>query len=273
MFTGLSLNATRDQIAAARQQNTVSEQGQFTDRYTKAVEQLDQAGDDHLQGRLGAIYALERLARDSPRDQPTIVEILSAFVRTSRPTPTVRVGARSTCPASQPLTPDVQAALTVLGRRNHARDNGARTDLDFTCLDGTILVDLKLRGARLAEAGLEAAFLLDVDLRGADLSWANLRGARVNADLAGADLEFADLRGADLFGDDLRDAHLFKADLRGAKLLRADLRGANLSYVDLRGASLYGADLRGADLTGAIRDARTDVDETSTDSRTRGRWW
>lgn len=51
IFTGLSLNATRDQIAAAREQNGVVEQGQYTDRYTKAVEQLDRTGPDHPQHR------------------------------------------------------------------------------------------------------------------------------------------------------------------------------------------------------------------------------
>lgn len=40
----------------------LSEQGQVTDRYTKAIEQL---GSDKLNIRLGGIYALERIARDS----------------------------------------------------------------------------------------------------------------------------------------------------------------------------------------------------------------
>ncbi|MEV4317828.1 hypothetical protein [Actinocrispum sp. NPDC049592] len=55
VFTGLSLNATRDQVA-------ITEQGQFTDRYSKAVEQIGQQGPEHLQVRLGGLYALERLA-------------------------------------------------------------------------------------------------------------------------------------------------------------------------------------------------------------------
>jgi hypothetical protein len=74
IFTALSLNATRDQVA-------VAEQGQYTDRYSRTIEQLGQQGEDQLQVRLGAIYALERLARDSPRDQSTIIEVLAAFIR------------------------------------------------------------------------------------------------------------------------------------------------------------------------------------------------
>src|SRR4051812_43986332 len=84
LFTGVSLYVTQQQNAA---QNALTAQGQYTDRYTKAVDQLGQSGADRLQVRLGGIYALERLARDSPPDQPTIIEVLSAFVRTNNSLP------------------------------------------------------------------------------------------------------------------------------------------------------------------------------------------
>jgi hypothetical protein len=83
IFTGLSLNATRDQVDVAREDQRVALQGQFTDRYSRAIDQLGEQGPDRLQIRLGGIYALERLARDSPRDQATIIEVLSTFVRTN----------------------------------------------------------------------------------------------------------------------------------------------------------------------------------------------
>jgi hypothetical protein len=47
----------------------LSREGQVTDRYTKAIEQL---GSDKLDVRIGGIYALERVARDSARDHPTV---------------------------------------------------------------------------------------------------------------------------------------------------------------------------------------------------------
>ena len=47
----------------------------MTDRYTKAIEQL--GPDKGLDVRIGGIYALERIARDSPRDHPTIMEVLA----------------------------------------------------------------------------------------------------------------------------------------------------------------------------------------------------
>ena len=59
-------------------QITVTHEGQITDRFTKAIAQL---GDDKLAVRLGGIYTLERIARDSPKDQWTIVETISACGR------------------------------------------------------------------------------------------------------------------------------------------------------------------------------------------------
>jgi hypothetical protein len=57
---------------------SLSREGQVTDRYTKAIEQL---GSEKLDVRIGGIYALERVARDSVRDHPTVIEVLTAFLR------------------------------------------------------------------------------------------------------------------------------------------------------------------------------------------------
>jgi Pentapeptide repeats (8 copies) len=264
VFTALSLNTTRDQVAAAYQQNAVAQQGQYTDRYIRAVEQLDQSGSIHLQGRLGGIYALERLADDSPRDQPAIIETLSAFIRTSRTTLTPAPTApQSTCPPPQPLAHDVQAALTVLGRRNRAHDNNTFIDLTNTCLNGTDLSSLNLRGSNLSGADLTGSALYGANLSGVVLEEASLYGANLRYTvLTGADMRNADLRAYLEYGN-LHGAHLESANLRDAKLYGADLRGASL-----RGAYLYGADLREV-----IHNNDTATSQAMTDVTTVGRWW
>ena len=60
----------------------LTEQGQVTDRYTKAIEQL---GSKEVDVCIGGIYALERIARDSARDHPTVMEVLAAFIREHPP--------------------------------------------------------------------------------------------------------------------------------------------------------------------------------------------
>jgi hypothetical protein len=81
----------------------LSREGPVTDRYTKAIEQL---GSDKLDVRIGGIYALERVARDSARDHPTVMEVLTAFIREHsrepRPQPGPDPPGRPTGPLEQP---------------------------------------------------------------------------------------------------------------------------------------------------------------------------
>lgn len=228
VFTGLSLNATRAQVE-------VTQQGQYTDRYTKAVEQLDQTGPEHLQTRLGGIYALQRLTRDSPRDQPTIVNVLVTFI-----TSTIqRANPTTSCPDR--IAPDTQAALTVLNERD--REHDAHTSPDSR---------MRLLGGCLADSQLAGAYLTEADLGGTDLIEANLTEADLTeAYLTRAYLTRVNLRGANLAGADLRWADLIEADLTAAYLTGANLRGA-----DLAGADLTGADLRGAHLADTNHDSK-----------------
>ena len=79
VFTALNFSLLRRNSEQAdqwqRRTHELTEQGQVTDRYTKAIEQL---GSEKLDVRIGGIYALERIARDSARDHPTVMEVLSA---------------------------------------------------------------------------------------------------------------------------------------------------------------------------------------------------
>ena len=59
-----------------------AEEGQITERFTKAIEQL---GHKEMAIRLGGIYALERIARDSEKDHGPIMEVLTADVRKKAP--------------------------------------------------------------------------------------------------------------------------------------------------------------------------------------------
>ena len=239
---------------------TLSREGQVTDRYTKAIEQL---GSDKLHVRIGGIYALERVARDSARDHPTVMEVLTAFVREHS-----REQGAPSGPDGQEQArlgrPDIQAAVTVVGRRDQKR--GIRLiDLSGADLIGANLSGADLSGANLTGADLHGANLSSTDYfyRGAaDLSGATLTNADLTgADLRGVDLRGVDLRGADLSGADLGAANLSRANLSsvdltgvslsGADLIAANLSRANLSSVDLTGADLHNADVTGATLTGA----------------------
>jgi hypothetical protein len=225
-----------DSRKSAQQTLELTQQGQLTERFTRAIDQLGSTGDDRnprLEVRLGAISALERIAGDSEKDHWPIMEVLTAYVRDT----TSQAGYKPLPPAGGPsVRPryDVQAALTVLGRRKRTYDGEyRRLDLSWTDLRG-----IKLIGD---QAQLQRAILIGAHLDGAMLAGAHLEGAFLqNAQLPTTVFERAHLVGA----------HLTHANLFGSVLVGADLRGANLRGADLSSADLRGADLRGAaDLT------------------------
>jgi Pentapeptide repeats (8 copies) len=237
LFAVGALWFTARNFTLSRRTFELTEQGQVTDRYTKAIEQL---GSDKLDVRIGGIYALERVARDSPRDHPTVIEVLAAFVRehSREQWPPAEPGAE---PQLRTTRPDVQAAVTVIGRRHPAHDqqqiNLAASDLTHANLTGTDLTNVNLFRANLGNTALAGA-----DLSGTNLGSTDLTGADLSrANLTGALLATANLYGALLISANLTDASLIAAKLTRANLLNADLTGANLFRADLS-AAVYSDD-------------------------------
>src|SRR5215211_8816625 len=115
----------------------VNREGQITERFTRAIDQLgktDDKGNKLFEIRLGGIYALERIARESEEDHWPIMEVLTAYVRQHAPWPPeedqqgedVTIDKKSeedsreateTTEVPAPPAPDIQAIMTVLRRR------------------------------------------------------------------------------------------------------------------------------------------------------------
>jgi uncharacterized protein YjbI with pentapeptide repeats len=263
---------TLEQLEQSRNELEINREGQITDRFTKAIDQLgktDEGGSKNLEMRLGGIYALERIAKESYEDHWPIMQVLTAYVQTN---------SHKHEKPQEDLSPpdfDIQAILTVIKRRKLFYKKGEPEPLDLQGAD--------LRGSSaLAKAHLEGAYLQEVDLRKADLEGAYLREARLRgADLQKANLHKADLHrdfhesngvnvyegnSTDLYQANLAEANLLEADLQGAYLESAHLEGASLAKANLvdtvfrrawlqrtclREANLEGANLQGADLQGA----------------------
>lgn len=252
LVSAMSIRYTEESVNATQDQLHIAEQGQITERFARAVEQL---GSDTVDVRLGGIYALERVMRDSPSDHPIVMEILAAFIREHAPRANTPAVDKFKSDGFDRPTTDVQAALTVLGRRNTQND---RPD-DRLNLTGAYLAHAELNKADLTYADLSGADLTSADLTSANLS----RALVVEADLSGADLtdarvDLANLGGANLTGTglvhvDLSGANVSRANLTRAILIESDLTSAgliegNLIHADLTGANLSEADLSSADL-------------------------
>jgi phage shock protein PspC (stress-responsive transcriptional regulator) len=215
------------QLTADRQQATATQdltrQGQASERFTRAVDQL---GSDRPEVRLGGIYGLEQIAQQAPDNRLAVTEVLVAYLHRTSPRPAD--------PTPQPAeslrirAPEVQAALTVLVRRRPLF-NDPRLDLS----------ELDLRGAEVS----------------GQLVLVNNRFGLREGDLRGADLRDTDLRDARFFGVYLYEADFRDADLRGADFERVNPPGNDASDdsypgqvppLDLLDAGIYSADFRDA---------------------------
>jgi uncharacterized protein YjbI with pentapeptide repeats len=164
----------------------------ISNQVAKGFEQL---GSDKTVVRLGGIYGLEGVMNTSMEYHQPVLEALCAFVRDGTIGKTL----------SDHPTTDIQAALTVIGRR---ADGPGRVNFAGANLSGADLTDVKLAYAGLEGANLEHAVLFR-----------------------------ADLERAGLFRANLEHAVLFRANLTGALLFRTKLTGAELTYADLTDAS------------------------------------
>jgi uncharacterized protein YjbI with pentapeptide repeats len=142
------------------------------------------------------------------------MEVLTAFVREQAPAKTLPPnkisGERESKKSLQKrkLPSDIQAILTVIGRRTRTFETGAMEYLELsnTNLQGADLAGAQLQGAYLTGAQLQKALLVGAQFQGAFLGGAQLQETFLGgAQLQGADLGMAQLVGAQLQGGDLTE--------------------------------------------------------------------
>jgi hypothetical protein len=213
-----------------REQAELTREGQVTGRYVEAIKLL---ASDKLAERLGGIYSLERIMRDSGRDHRTVLEVLAAFVRTSAAKDPKNAGD----PPDQKV--DVHAALTVIGRR--PRQSAwplqlRNIDLSWVDLRGYELHGLDfdmttfdhsdMAGCQLAGSSFERSSLKNVSLRDANMFFARF----YRTVLSQADLSRADLAQANMPQTYVHEANFEQANLVGA--YAASVRGLQYDQVD-----------------------------------------
>jgi hypothetical protein len=144
-----------------------------TDLYTKAVEQL---GSEKAPVRLGGLYALERLAQDTPSQRQTIVNVVCAYLRMPYTLPGDPPADDVSDTVADVYRERIQerevrlAAQRILGRHLHPGDNPNNpvetfwTDIDLDLTEAT-LIDLyrcTIRVARFFGATLTGLTSLGV---------------------------------------------------------------------------------------------------------------
>lgn len=262
------IRALERQVLVGQEQLKVVQEGQITERFTRAIEQL---GSDKMEIRLGGIYALERIANDSDKDYSIIIETLTAYVRErAKWRESAELGKdqlldekyftkneeREANIRSFPAV-DIQAVLNVLARRKYRFKEGEDNPLDLSATN--------LRGAMLNWAHLEGAIFVGSQLQKAHLWEAHLE----KASLTFANLSEAFIIRANFEGADLGVSFLIKARLEGANFARANLENAFLLGTRLNGAKFKETNLKGVDLRFATGLTKEQLSEAILDKETK----
>lgn len=279
---GVGLGTWRSIVAADQARTT--HQGHITDRFSKAVEHL---GSDNVTSRIGGIYALKRIAKDSmERDHISVMDVLTNFIRYSphmekqreallsaqrRDFYDVRIkddpefAYENEQPAAPRLIecPDIIAAIETIRTRSEIQKTFEaqqdyfpslkNADFSYLLLNDVDLSGFRLDGVNFKDANITGINLMNVDLSGYDLVGIDFSGAILSGiNLSDSDLEGANLSGVKLNNAKLERTNLSKGNLSDADITGADLTQANLQYVDFTDANLSDANLTNADLLGAV---------------------
>ncbi|MBE9098514.1 pentapeptide repeat-containing protein [Vacuolonema iberomarrocanum] len=238
--------------------------GKITDRISQAI---DHIGSKDLSIRLGGLYSLERIAIDSRRDLPNIIEIICAFIRVSSPSPFIDRRLHSVVTERElskeelnkiveeqfhrpRLTEDIQVGLQILARITQLYKIPEESHLYVT----RNLFGVNVKGAILPDKANLSFFLLDnSQLDYVFASNAVMTRSRVNnSNLRGSLLHKIDLSNSDLSGSHMEHAYLCKAILRETRFLSSRLICANLIEVQAEKANFNQARLKRANFSKAI---------------------
>jgi hypothetical protein len=216
ILVGLFFTALR--LRALEKEAQIAKDGQITERFSKAVEQL---GSENSAVCLGGVYALERIAHDSQYDHWSIMEILTTFVRDKAGWQTEEWNAEMS---------DIDELVSI---------EIARTNLDweeFYEVSG----DFKPRYPHEEKPPKRISIIIQTIM--------TVIGRRALMHEKGRP-DRLNLRRTDLPKNDDEPDNLIIPPCTWANLTGADLRDANLFNTNLAHCTLNGTDLRGVDLS------------------------
>jgi uncharacterized protein YjbI with pentapeptide repeats len=272
-YTAQTQRISQEGLQVNQETLRTTQEGQITERFSKAIDQLGKSGKENLAVRLGGIYALERIARDSVKDHWPVMEVLTAFVREqtrahkTTPNNSPPVSGESADQERERIAADIQAILTVLGRRARTFGNGESQPLNLSMAQ---LKEADFRDAQLQRANFTGAQLQGVNFMGAQLQNIFFRNAQLQGvNFAFTQLQEADFIGAQLQGADFERAQLQRADFLNAQLQNAFFRSAQLQGADFERAKLGGAQLQGVNFREVKNLTQDQIDLACTDENTK----
>ena len=163
------------------------------------------------------------------------MEILTAFVREN---------SNINREPDSKILQDIQAALTVIGRRNTENDpKNVRINLSRANLNGAKFSEAKLDKANFSSANLTKVRFYEVSLTQAIFHDSNLTEARFDeSNLTEAGFSRANLTKAIFSEANLTKAYFFNVNFTGANFFGVNLIEAKLNHADIENADFTGLD-------------------------------
>lgn len=207
----------------------VNQEGQITERFTRAIDQLGATHSDgrkNLEVRLGGIYALERIAKDSVKDHWPIMEVLTAYLVEHAPK---RPSDLMPTSNQRFVTPDTRAILNVIARRHWEYEVGTENTISLVNLE---LSDTELSHAHFKYSQISNTNLNEAMWLGTNFEKACISGSAMNSScFAGSNFEGAQIRLVGFVDSDFEEANMVnvyfeKCNFQGALMHSVQLQGA-----------------------------------------------
>lgn len=239
LLYGLYLNHKR--LQNLEKQTETTEKGHYTERFTKAIEQLGSENDAIV---LGGIYALANLAKDKAETYyTTVYDTLCAYVRNR-----LGISSKDSLDTNslvffvtrkdvtnkevyfKNLPIPIQTIFNILDDRKNQVDND-KYDKKFT----PDFTNTNFASFDLAKTNFDKARLNQTNLKHTNLTRVSFnKSILIETDFEGANLEnviFKDLH--------LIDSNLKDVNLQGALLEDVRINSSNLENTNFRGANFY----------------------------------
>lgn len=256
----------------------LNREGQITERFTRAIDQL---GSDEDAICLGGIYALERIARDSPTDRNHIYDIFGSFLRLRAMRPAISQAEEDFhadnfnpdddygiqyVPGGEGPSVVVQAVISVLGRR-HTYDLSPRRQLNLRSvnlqsvdLSGLWLESMLLNYADFRKALFDQTRIVGCDLERANFERTDISKLRIEDSLirhtnfSNVECYFGDLSNITFDSCDFREATINSTNLAWTRYIVCILHDADLGGCNLSDAKLINTVPYRVNLTSAVLD-------------------
>lgn len=212
----------------------IAERVQITDRFSRAIEQLN---NDNMYMRIGAVHALERIGYDSEKDVLAVLRLLASFVRGQSPVKGESVDT---------IQPDAKDGLDAIGRltshhKEFLKGYGAfRLDLSASNLTPfPLLIEGYFRNFDFSNSNITNGVFAKHNFSGAFFSGANLTGTFFlecnfrHASFMQAILDYAEFNNADMSETVLHMATCNNTNFSTAKNMTAEM----LKYIRFDGGN------------------------------------